>query len=113
MPYHPLGLPRSPADAAALGIDIDARPPLAEVMGVRDNRMALVRGIVDGLTDASLERVCPGLPAPGFSEETPSVGGCLRVVMREECEHRRYAVRDLAALEADLDATPARHDAAP
>jgi hypothetical protein len=32
--------------------------------------------------------------------------------MREECEHRRYAVRDLAVLEADLDAGTARHDAA-
>ncbi len=62
MPYHPLGLPHTgypPADAAALGIDLDARLSLAEVMEVRDNRMALVRGIVDGLTDASLERVCP------------------------------------------------------
>ena len=108
MPYHPLGLPHTsypPADAAALGIDLDARPPLAEVMEVRDNRMALVRGIVDGLTDAGLERVCPRLPAPGYPEETRSVGRCLRVVMKEECEHRRYAVRDLAVLEADLPLT--------
>ena len=33
-PYHPLGLPQPgfpPADAAALGIDLDARPSLAEV----------------------------------------------------------------------------------
>ena len=35
---------------------------------------------------------------PGGS--TP-VGRCLNVIMKEECEHRRYAVRDLAALEAD------------
>jgi hypothetical protein len=109
MPYHPFGLPHtgtSPADAAALGIDIDARPSLAEVMEVRDNRMALVRGIVDGLTAASLEWACLRLPAPGFQgypEETRSVGRCLRVIMHEECEHRRYAVRDLAVLEADLD----------
>ena len=62
MPYHPLGLPGTgypPADAAALGIDSDAHPSLAEVLEVRADRMALVRGIVDGLTDASLERVCP------------------------------------------------------
>lgn len=107
MPYHPLGLPASgypPADPAALSIDIDAHPSLAEVMEVRDNRMALVHGIVDGLTDATLERVCPPLPAPDYPQETLSVGRCLRVIITEECEHRRYAVRDLTALEADRGA---------
>ena len=116
MPYHPFGLPHTaypPADAAALGIDLAARPSLAEVMEVRDNRMALVRAIVDGLTDTGLDRVCPRLPARGYPAETRTVGRCLRVVMDEECEHRRYAVRDLAVLEADLAATPARRDAAP
>jgi hypothetical protein len=106
-PYHPLGLPQPgypPANAAAFGIDLDARPSLAEVMEARGTRMARVRGIVDGLTDASLERACLRLPAPGFEdypEETWPVGRCLRVILREECEHRRYAVRDLTALEAD------------
>jgi hypothetical protein len=116
MPYHPVGLPSTgypPADAAALGIDLDARPSLAEVMEVRDNRMALVRGIVDGLTDDDLERVCPRLPAPGYLEEARSVGLCLGVVMKEECEHRRYAVRDLAVLEADPAAGAAHGDAPP
>ena len=118
-PYHPFGLPHtgiSPADLATIGIDIDARPSLAEVMEARGNRMALVRGIVDGLTDASLERACLRLPAPGFRdypEETRSVGRCLRVIMDEECEHRRYAVRDLTALEADLNGRAAHHDAPP
>ena len=46
-----------------------------------------------------------GMPAPGYPEETRSVGRCLRVVMKEECEHRRYAVRDLAVLQADLPLT--------
>jgi len=118
-PYHRLGLPQPgypPADAAALGLDLGARPSLAEVMEVRGTRMALVRGIVDGLTDASLERACLRLPAPGFRdypEETRSVGRCLRVIMDEECEHRRYAVRDLTALEADLNGRAAHHDAPP
>jgi hypothetical protein len=104
MPYHPIGLPHAgypPADAAALGVDLDARPSLAELLKVRNNRMALVRGVVDGLTDAGLERVAPRLPAPGYPEETRSAGRCLRVVMKEECEHRRYTVRDLTTLEAD------------
>jgi hypothetical protein len=114
LPYHWLGLPQpgyTPADAAALGIDLDARRPLAEVLEVRGTRMALVRGIVDGLTGDDLERVCPRLPAPGYPEEARSAGLCLGVVMKEECEHRRYAVRDLAALEADPGAGAAHRDA--
>ncbi|MBO0806766.1 MAG: DinB family protein [Actinobacteria bacterium] len=101
VPYHPLGLPQpgfTSADAAALGIDLDARPSLAEVLEARGTRTTLVRGILDGLTDDDLERECPRLPAPGYPEETYTLGRCLRVIMREECEHRRYAVRDLTAL---------------
>jgi uncharacterized damage-inducible protein DinB len=103
MPYHRLGLTHTaypPADAAALGVDLDARPSFAEVLEARANRLALVRGIVNGLTDSELERTCTRTPAPGYPEEPRTVGGCLRVVMDEECEHRRYAVRDLAVLEA-------------
>jgi DinB superfamily/Pentapeptide repeats (8 copies) len=103
MPYHRLGLTQTsypPEAVAALGIDLDARPSLAEVLQVRADRMALVRGIVDGLTDTELERICTRTPAPRYPEEPRSVGRCLRVVMQEEYEHHRYAVRDLAVLEA-------------
>ncbi len=103
MPYQWFGVTQTayaPADAAALGIDLDATPSFADVMKVRAGRMALVRGIVDGLTDTELERICTRAPAPGYPEESRSVGGCLGVVMEEECEHHRYAVRDLAVLEA-------------
>jgi hypothetical protein len=115
-PYHRLGLPYTgypPADAAALGLDLDARPSLAEVTEVRANRMALVRDIIRGLTDAHLERVCQQPPSPRHPQEARSVGRCLRVIMNEECEHRRYAVRDLAGLEADIDGRAAHHDAPP
>jgi hypothetical protein len=116
LPYHPLGLPQPgfpPAEAAALGLDLDACPSLAEAMEARGDRLALVRRIIDGLTDASLERICPRPPAPNYQEETPSVGRCLRVIMNEECEHRRYAVRDLAVLEAGPDGGAAHHEAPP
>ena len=81
--------------------DLGARPPLAEVPEVRGTRMTTVRGIVGGLTDADLERECPRLAAPGYPEGTYTLGRCLNVIMNEECEHRRCAVQDLAALEAD------------
>jgi hypothetical protein len=103
MPYHQLGYPHSshPRDAvAALGIDLDAHPSFDEVMTARTDRQAVVRRILDDLTDGDLERVCARPPAPGYPDEERTVGRCLRVVMREECEHRRYAKRDLAVLEA-------------
>jgi hypothetical protein len=102
-PYHRLGLPQtaySPADAAALGIDVDARPSYDEVRTVLADRRKVVGGIVDGLTDAELGRICTRTPAPGYPEEPRPVGECLGVVLGEECEHHRFATRDLAVLEA-------------
>jgi hypothetical protein len=103
MPYHPIGLPQSwypAADATALGIDVAAQPDYAEILAVRADRMAVVRRIVDGLTDDDLGRRCHRSPAPGYPDEEPSVIECLGVVMDEEIEHYRFAVRDLAVLEA-------------
>jgi hypothetical protein len=102
LPFHRLGYTHSsypPADAAAIGIDLDARPSFDKALEVRADRMAVVRRIVDGLTDDELERLCGRSPAPGYPEEPRTVAQCLRVVM-EECEHHRYALRDLAVLEA-------------
>jgi hypothetical protein len=69
-------------------------------MAVRADRMGVVRRVVDDLTDAELGRSCTRSPAPGYPAEERSVGECLGVVMEEECEHHRFAVRDLARLEA-------------
>jgi hypothetical protein len=69
-------------------------------MKVRADRMAPARGIIEGLTDNDLERNCTRVPVPGCPEESRWVVSCLEVVMDEECEHLRYAVRDLAVLEA-------------
>ena len=102
-PFHRLALPQTayaPADAAALGIELDARPSYAEVMDARADRMALVRGILDDLTDSELGRPCRRSPAPGYPEGDRPVAECLAVVMEEECEHHRFAVRDLAVLES-------------
>jgi len=102
-PYHPLGLPQTayaPQDAAALGIDLAARPSYPEVAAVRAQRMGVVRGIVAGLSDADLGRPCTRSPAPGYPAGDRPVAECLAVVMEEECEHHRFAERDLARLAA-------------
>ena len=103
MPYHPLGLPQSwypAADAAALGIDLTAQPGYAEILAARADRMAVMRRIVAGLTNDGLGRLCQRPPAPGYPDEERTVIDCVSVVMDEEIEHYRFAVRDLAALEA-------------
>jgi len=102
-PYHPLGLPQSwypPADAAALGIDPAARPSYPEIMAARADRMAVMRRIAADLTDAGMGRLCQRSPAPGYPDEERSVIDCIGVVLDEEIEHYRFAVRDLAVLEA-------------
>jgi hypothetical protein len=103
MPYHRIGLPQSwypPADAAALGIDLAAEPGYGEILAVRADRMAVMRRIVAGLADAGLGRRCQRSPAPGYPDEERTVIDCIGVVLDEEIEHYRYAVRDLAVLEA-------------
>jgi hypothetical protein len=103
MPYHPLGLPQSwypAADAAAVGIDLTAQPGYAEILAARADRMAVMRRIVAGLTEAGLGRLCLRSPAPGYPDEQRTVIDCVSVMMDEEIEHYRFAVRDLAVLEA-------------
>jgi len=51
------------------------------------------------VTDDTLGRVCQRSPAPGYPDEERTVIDCIAVVMDEEIEHYRFAVRDLAVLE--------------
>ena len=103
MPYHPHGLPQSwypAAEAAALGIDLTAEPGYAEIQAARASRMAVIRAIVTDLANADLGRLCRRSPAPGYPDEERSVADCIGVVLDEEIEHYRFAVRDLAVLAA-------------
>ena len=103
-PYSPLGLPPSDvsaADAADIGLDVDARPTYAETVELYAGRRAAVRRVVDELTDSRLGEIrTAALAAPAWGVESHPVGECLRVLMDEYCEHRRFAERDLAVLEA-------------
>ncbi|WNV85582.1 DinB family protein [Umezawaea sp. Da 62-37] len=102
-PYHPLGFPYGgmPRDVAEkLGLTLDATPTLDEVLAPRLARMAAMRRVVDGLTTAELDRVCGRKPAEPYPDQEYVVRRCLKVVLKEEAEHHRYAVRDLAVIEA-------------
>lgn len=101
-PHHPWGIPAggTPAeDAASVGLALDATPSLADVLAAREARLATFRQTLIDLTDEGYDRVC-GKPAHFYPDQDYVVGRCLRVVLNEEAGHHRYAVRDLAVLEA-------------
>ncbi|MDA1367816.1 DinB family protein [Glycomyces algeriensis] len=102
-PFHRIGLPTGdyPTDAAReIGVDRDAQPSWDEILEVRAGRATMMRDAVAELTQAEFERVVTAEPAPTWGVKTLPVGRCLRVVLNEHCEHRRFALRDLAVLES-------------
>jgi uncharacterized damage-inducible protein DinB len=102
-PFHPLALPQTaydPADAATLGMTLDAHPTYAEALAARADRAAVAQAVFDSLTNADLGRLCSQSPAPGYPEEQRPVANCLAVLLDEEIEHHRFAARDLTILES-------------
>jgi DinB superfamily/Pentapeptide repeats (8 copies) len=101
-PWDPLGLPwDGMPDTPGVPRDRAARPALDTVLALRRDRMSTVREVIDGLTDESLAADTEPVEGPGWPRPASyPVSTCLRVVLNEEWEHRLYAERDLAALEA-------------
>ena len=100
-PYHPWGLAGSwLTDPAGWGIDPAANPSLDEVLDLRRERMDEVRQTIAAATPAELDRLCNPPQTPGHPTRPHTVLECLHVILDEEWEHNRYAVRDLALLES-------------
>jgi hypothetical protein len=100
-PFSPLGVPPTdlaPEEWPTIGLDPDARPSFSDAAVLFADRRARMRAAVDEVTDDQLEEPRTGTPVPAWGEETHPVGECLRVVMEEHIEHRRFAERDLATL---------------
>jgi hypothetical protein len=101
-PWDPLGLPWDEGpDMPGVPRDRDARPPLDAVLALRRERMATVRDVLAGLTDESLAAHTTPVEGPGWPRPASyPVREGLLIVLNEEWEHRLFAERDLAALEA-------------
>ena len=102
-PWHPLSLPWDTAPAVpGMPHDRDARPSLGEALALRHAAMALVRRVVDDLTDERLDGETAPLVGVGWPPEgsTFPVRECLSIVLNEEWWHRQFAERDLAVLES-------------
>jgi hypothetical protein len=101
-PWHPLDLPWDEAPGwDGIPWDREAQPSLDVVLEVRAERQAMVREVLASLTDEQLASEV-GMTEPGWPlRESFPFKTCLFIVVNEEWEHRLYAERDLALLEAN------------
>ncbi len=65
-----------------------------------------VSEVFSGAKEEELERNCVPPKSPGHPRKDHTVLQCLHVVLKEEWRHHRYAVRDLAVVEAVLEERP-------
>ncbi|MEV4410994.1 DinB family protein [Catellatospora sp. NPDC049609] len=99
-PFHPIGLAGAGAEDGGLDMSIftAAAPSYAEVLEVRAGRVAMVRDLLATVTPDELAATRRHPWAPEYPE---TVLSCLHVILEEEWEHHRYAVRDLDAIEGN------------
>jgi hypothetical protein len=100
--FHPLGVPPTdtPLDQRDdLVLDDAAQPTYDEVLAVFRARRTRLRELLATVTPGDLERPRTAVIAPPWGEETHTGAECLQVLLEEYSSHRRYAERDLAALE--------------
>lgn len=98
-PFHPIGLLGAGTEGDGLDTSVftTAAPAYAQVVEVRAGRVAMVRDFLATLTSDVLVATRSNPHAPECQE---TVLSCLHVILDEEWEHHRYAVRDLDAIEA-------------
>jgi hypothetical protein len=96
-PFHPLGQagPEAADDGLDMSIFVTGTPSYADVLQARANRVAMVREFLAAVTPDELAKSRKNPWAPAYPETTLS---CLHVILGEEWEHQRYAVRDLDAI---------------
>jgi hypothetical protein len=87
-------------DGLDMSIFTTVEPPYAEVLEVRAGRVAIVRDFLATVTSDELA-VARRNPWDARCPETTL--SCLHVILEEEWEHHRYAVRDLDSIEAKPD----------
>jgi hypothetical protein len=101
-PLHPIGLAGRDAEDDGLDVSIftTVTPSYADVLEVRADRVAMVRHFLATVTSDELAATRQNPWSPTHPETTLS---CLHVILEEEWEHNRFAVRDLDAIEAIYD----------
>ena len=98
-PFHPIGQPNAEyeTDGNDMSVFATVTPSYADVLEVRAGHVAMVRDFLATVTSDNLATTRKNPWAPEYLE---TVLSCLHVILQEEWEHHRYAVRDLDAIDA-------------
>jgi hypothetical protein len=97
-PFHPIGQTDATAeDGFDTSIFTTVTPSYADVLEVRADRVAMMR---DFLATVTVDDLAVIRRNPWATEGEETTLSCLHVVLEEEWEHHRYAVRDLDAIGA-------------
>lgn len=102
-PYHRFGMPHAEYESDGHDMSVFAAEPPTydDVLEARADRVAMVRDFLAACTADQLAEERRNPHDPAYPE---AVLSCLHTILEEEWEHHRYAVRDLAAIEATPDA---------
>jgi len=95
-PFHPLGLGHA-EDGPEAQDGRPLTPSYDEVLEVRAGRVAMVR---DLLTTVTADDLATPRRNPHDPEGAETTRSCLHVILEEEWEHLRFAVRDLDLIES-------------
>lgn len=93
-PFHPIGQPNVEyeTDGDDMSVFAAGTPEYADVLAVRADHVALMR---DFLATVTPEQLAQARRNPWAPDQPETVLTCLHVILEEEWEHHRYAVRDL------------------
>jgi hypothetical protein len=94
-PFHRLGLPDAGAGGLDMSIFTTAAPSYAEVLEARADRVAMMREFLATVTS---EALAAARKSPWDEPYPQTTLSCLHVILDEEWEHLRYAIRDLDAI---------------
>ena len=102
-PFHPIGIrdTGTAADGLVTSPFATTPPSYSQVLEARADRVAMMR---DFLASVTPETLAAPRKNPHDRGHVQTVRSCLHVILEEEWEHLRYAVRDLDAIEATDDA---------
>jgi hypothetical protein len=98
-PFHPIGQPNAEyeTDGNDMSVFAAVAPSYADVLEVRAGHVAMVRDFLATVTSDDLAAIRKNPWAPEYPE---TILSCLHVILQEEWEHHRYAVRDLDTIDA-------------